>query len=98
MPDFLAMMVRAPRAVDLLRKWRLSVTPNGGRVPDFLTMMVRAPRAVDLLANSELTVCSRRHWPCGPRFIGIEDGSPHLADARPEGSGKFASSIAFNAA
>ena len=35
------------------------------------------------LANSALAaVCSRRHWPCGPRFTGIEDGFPQLADAR----------------
>jgi len=50
-PHFLAMMVRAPRAVDLLRKYGLNTTcpPADNALPHFLAMMVRAPRAVDLL-------------------------------------------------
>ena len=28
-----------------------------------------------------------------PRFTGIEDGSPQLAEARPDGSGEFANDI-----
>ena len=40
------------------------------------------------LANSELAVRLRRHLFCGPRFTDIENGSPQLADARPDGTGE----------
>jgi ribosomal protein L31E len=44
------MMVRAPRAVDLLRKYELHLARRPTtQASHFLSMMVRAPRAVDLL-------------------------------------------------
>ena len=55
-------------------------------------LLEKTPR-LDAMANSEFAVYLRRHWPRGPRFNCIENGSPQVAGAGPDGSGEFANGI-----